>query len=126
MPEPALRAILIVGVAAIAIVAGLLETRRRGTAQAPVRVDGLGFDSAIVVFTSTDCSRCRRTMRQLSALGATVREVAHELEPGLFESVGVDGVPLVVIMTPDGNRSSQFGGAVSDFRLNRALARAGW
>ena len=126
MTEPALRAILIGGVAAIAIAAGLLATRRRRSAQPPVRVDGLGFDSAIVVFTSTDCSRCRKTMSQLSVLDATVREVAYELEPGLFESAGVDGVPLVVVMTPDGARSSQFAGAVGDFRLNRALARAGW
>lgn len=126
MPELLARALLLGGLVAVAVAVGVLTTRARRSAQPPVRVAGLGFDAAIVAFTSTDCSNCKKVMRLLSRLDVPVREVAYELEPRLFETAGVDGVPLVVVMRPDGSRSAQFGGVVRRLRLRRALARAGW
>lgn len=119
--------VLVVGGAAIAAVAiGLLARRRRGTSQPPARVERLGVEAAVIAFTSTDCSNCKEVMRRLSRLDVPVREVAYELEPAAFEAAEVEAVPLVVVMTPEGARSQQFGGLVDVVRLRRALSRAGW
>jgi hypothetical protein len=126
MPDLAVRAIWLGGLALVAVGVGLLATRVRRSSQPAVRLDDLGFESAIVAFTSTDCSNCKKVMRLLSEFEVPVREVAYELEPGLFETAGVEGVPPVVVVGKDGSPARQFGGMVSRFRLRIALARAGW
>jgi hypothetical protein len=113
-------------VAGMAIVAGLVVARRNRSTQPDARVERLGFDAAVVAFTSTDCPTCRKVMRRLTALEVAVREVTFELEPGLFDEAGVDGVPLVVVLTRAGDHAAQFGGLVSAARVRRALAVAGW
>ena len=92
----------------------------------PADLTAFDFDVAVVAFTSTDCSTCRKVMRRIGTLGVPVREVTYELEAGSFEKAGVDGVPLVVVLTPGQERAAQFGGAVSRNRLHRAVAAAGW
>jgi hypothetical protein len=126
MPDLMVRAVLLVGLVGVAVAVGVIATRVRRVSQPQARVVGLGFDAAIIAFTSTDCSNCRKVMRRLSKLGVPVREVAYELEPQHFEEAGVEGVPLVVVTKRDGTRSAQFGGSVGKVRLRRALARAGW
>ncbi len=126
MSDLLIRALVVGGGAAAAVAIGLLARRRRSSKQPPVRVEGLALEAAVVAFTSTDCSNCKEVMRRLSRLSVPVREVAYELEPALFEAAGVEAVPLVVIVTPEGARSQQFGGLVELSRLRRALSRAGW
>jgi len=126
MPEFAVRVLLVGGLIAAAVAVGMMATRSRRSAQPPVRVGRLGSDAAIIAFTSTDCSRCRSVMRLLSDFDVSVREITYELEPGLFDEAGVEGVPLVVVRRPDGSHSAQFGGVVGRWRLRRALVRAGW
>lgn len=126
MTDLAVRAVLVAALAAAAAGAGLAVTRRRGATQPRARVERLGFDVAVVAFTSTDCSTCRKVMGRLGALGVPVREVTHELEPGVLEAAGVEGVPLVVVLSPTGEPSAQFGGNVSRRRLRRAVEHAGW
>ncbi len=117
---------VIAAIGAAAIAAGLVATRRRRRVQPPADLSGFDFDAAIVAFTSTDCSTCRKVMQRVGALGVAVREVTYELESPSFEKAGVDGVPLVVVLTPRQEPSAQFGGAVSRRRLQRAVAAAGW
>ena len=126
MPDLAVRLVLVASVAALSIGAGLWATRRRRKVQPPADVKGLGIDAAVVAFTSTDCSTCRKVMRRLGSLGVPVREVTHELEPGLLEKAGVGGVPLVVVLDDGGTPVAQFAGSVSGRRLRRALRAAGW
>ncbi len=126
MPEFAVRVLLVGGLTAVAVAVGFMATRSRRSSQPPVRVGHLELDAAIIAFTSTDCSSCRSVMRLLSDFDVPVREVAYEIEPGLFDVAGVEGVPLVVVMRPDGSRATQFGGAIGRSRLRRALLRAGW
>ena len=100
-------------------------TTHGGRRKPLARLERLDLDAAVVAFTSTDCSNCKKVMRMLGGLGVTVREVTFELEPGLFEAAGVEGVPLVVVARRDGNAAVQFGGSVRRAAVARALRRAG-
>ena len=126
MPDLVVRLIWIALLAGAGIGIGLAASRRRKRSQPPVDVSGLGFQAALIAFTSTECANCKKVMRQLHGFDVPVREVAYELEPGHFETAGVDGVPLVVVVRPDGSRSAQMAGLVSRMRLSRELSRAGW
>jgi hypothetical protein len=126
VPEILVRALWLGGGAALAVGLGALATRQRRISQPPARLEGLDLEAVIVAFTSTDCRNCRKVMRLLGALDVPVREVAHELEPALFEAAGVDAVPLVIVRRNDGSVAAQFGGVPGRRRLRRAVARAGW
>ena len=77
-------------------------------------------------YEAARCTNCGKVMRSLRGLDVPIREVTYELEPGLFETAEVSGVPLVVVMSPDGSAFEQFAGAIRPRRLRRSLARAGW
>lgn len=126
MSDVLVRAVLAAGVAGVAVAAGWVAVRRARIAQPAAAVERLGFDTPVVVFTSTDCPTCRKVMRRLAEVDFAVREVTFELEPGLFDTAGVDGVPLVVVLEPGGAHAAQFGGPVSAARVKRAVAAAGW
>ena len=126
MPELLARLIVLGVGAGIAVGIGLAATRAKRASQPRAQVDVVETDAAVVAFTSTDCDNCARVMAALRGLGVTVREVAHEREPALFEAAGVEAVPLVVVVRPGGGFASQFAGRVRRSRLRRALADAGW
>lgn len=126
MTDLALRVAVAGGVAVLALLGARLAARHQRSAQPKARVSGLDVDAAVIAFTSTDCPTCRKMMRRLGDLGVPIREVTHELEPDRFEAAGVEGVPLIVVMTPGGSPTQQLAGTVSTARLRRAVARAGW
>ena len=126
MPDLMLRALWLAAAAGLAVGIGVLASRARRASQPAVRLDGLGVEGAVVAFTSTDCENCAKVMSLLSEFDVPVREVAHELEPVLFEAAGVGAVPLVVVVDHDGSAIAQFGGVPSRSRVRRALIRAGW
>lgn len=125
MPDLVIRALSLGGLAALAVLVGMRANHARRSSQPLARLERLDLDAAVVAFTSTDCSNCKKVMRMLGGLGVTVREVTFELEPGLFEAAGVEGVPLVVVARRDGNAAVQFGGSVRRAAVARALRRAG-
>jgi hypothetical protein len=124
MSDIAVRLILVVAVIAAAAAGGLLA-RRTSSGHPPVHIDGAGFSSGLVVFTSTECSKCKDVIAAAKATGAPLREVTYELEPGLQERVGVVGVPLTLVIDNTGLLSRQFAGSVGEQKLRRALDRAG-
>jgi thioredoxin-like negative regulator of GroEL len=91
----------------------------------PLDLAGASFQSGIVVFTSTECRRCKEVLAVAKATGAPLREVTYELEPALQEQLGVAGVPLTLVIDAKGQRVAQFAGPVRPQRLRRALRRAG-
>jgi len=115
-------ALLVAVVAAAAIVA---YGARRRPHHAPADITGLGFGPGLVVFTSTECRRCKLVLAAAKATGAPLREVTFELEASLQEQAGVTGVPLTIVIDGDGKATAQFAGLVGERRLRRALAGAG-
>jgi hypothetical protein len=114
--------LLVLGVGgALAFVA-----RRMRPHHPPVDITGLGLPAGLIVFTSTDCPRCRPVLAAAQASGAPVREVTYELEGDLQRRAGVVGVPLTVVVDSNGAAVAQLPGRVSPGRLRRAAVRAGF
>ena len=114
--------LLVVGVAAAAAVVA----RRLRPHHPPVDIAGLGLPPGVVVFTSTDCPRCKPVLAAARASGAPVREVTYELEGDLQRRAGVVGVPLTVVVDGNGSLVAQIPGRISPGRLRRVAVRAGF
>lgn len=114
--------LVLLGVAAAAAGAA----RRLRPHHPPLDIVGLGLPPGVVVFTSTDCPRCKPVLVAARASGAPTREVTYELEGDLQRRAGVVGVPLTIVVDHGGNIVAQLPGAVSSGRLRRAVARAGF
>lgn len=112
---------------AVLVAAGVVAylTRRRIPHHPPVVIAGLGLPSGIVVFTSTECQRCKETLAMAKSLGVPVREVTYELESDLQGRVGVVGVPLTLVINPSGQQVVQLAGRPRRGALRRAVRRAG-
>ena len=124
MDNPALG--LVVVTAVILTAAGIAYLSRRNTTFHPlVDVTGLGLPSGIVVFTSTDCHRCKDALAVVRGLDVPLREVTYELESELQERAGVVGVPLTLVVGESGDSIAQFAGQLNERSLRRAVARAG-
>jgi hypothetical protein len=124
MSDIAIRLGLIVAVIAVAAGGGVVA-RKKLVGHPPVHIDRAGFDPGLVVFTSTECSRCKAVIAAAKATGAPLREVTYELERSLQEQVGVVGVPLTLVIDRRGRLRSQYAGSVGESKLRRALDRAG-
>lgn len=124
MTDPALRLLLVALVLVVGIGGGVLA-RRRFTYHPPLDIAGLDFAPGLVVFTSTNCERCKEVLAVAKATAAPLREVTFELEPGLQDQVGVTGVPVTLVIGRSGQVVSQLAGSVSRRRLRSALRRAG-
>ncbi len=125
MSDPLVRLlILALVVGGAAGVAYLL--RRNTTYHPPVDILGLGLPAGLVVFTSTECVRCREVLAVAKTLDVPLREVTYEIESDLQERVGVIGVPLTLVIDETGKLVGQLAGAVSRSRLRRALRRTGF
>ncbi|MDJ0923849.1 MAG: hypothetical protein QNJ77_04735 [Acidimicrobiia bacterium] len=125
MDDVAGRVLLLLGVAAVAAIAAWWARRTRSY-HPPVDVAGLGLPAGIVVFTSTDCPRCKDVLAIARASGAPLREITYELEGDLQRRAGVIGVPLTVILDGSGTPVAQLAGQVRRRSLQRALRQAGF
>jgi hypothetical protein len=115
--------LLVVGSVIVVVAIVALVARRLGTPyHAPVDLDGLDLPAGLVLFTSTECEKCRKARAVVKATGAPLREVTYEIEAAMFERGGVSGVPLTVVIEENGGVVAQFAGVPSWRRLNRALA----
>lgn len=123
MSEVAVRLGLIATVVVVSLVAALIA-RRTVAIHPPVAIEGLGFGTGLVVFTSTDCVRCKEALAAAKATGLPMREVTYELEPGLLERAGVTGVPLTLVLDEHGQLVAQLAG-VRHRALRRAASRVG-
>lgn len=122
MAETLLRILVIAAVLVVA--AGVAYLSRRQAYHAPIDITGAQFSPGLVVFTSTECIRCKVVLAAAKATGAPLREVTYEIEAPLHERLGVTGVPLTLVVDPDGAVAAQFAGLVRSGRLQRALTRA--
>jgi len=124
MSDPALRALAAAAIIATAAGIGLLAARWSRPSHPALDLSGLGLPPGIVLFTSTGCATCREARACAEGVGLPIREVTHELEPGLFERAGVEAVPLTAVVDRDGRVLAQFAGAPRRRALARAAAAA--
>jgi len=111
---------LVIGILTLVVVGIAIATRRwQRPSYNPVSVAGHGFPEGYVVFTSTDCTNCKTALARLKQTGAPIREVTWELEAPLIEEIGVEAVPHVVYIGPDGQPLAQTVGIPSARWLRR-------
>lgn len=108
-------------VAIITVIARKLGSPHHGR----VEVAGLDLPSGIVLFTSTECSNCKEALARAKETGAPLREITYEIEAARFESAGISGVPLTLVIDGEGSVIEQIAGVPGRRRLRRALDRAG-
>ncbi|GBE24640.1 MAG TPA: hypothetical protein ENG98_02050 [Actinobacteria bacterium] len=106
---------LIVVVALVAIVAGLTYVANRfgEPKHEPVVLGNVSVPAGVVLFSSTECSRCKIVAADLRKLAVPLREITHELESGILEEVGVDAVPLTLLVAEDASVLWQRAGRLS-------------
>ncbi len=117
------RLLLVLGVLVGAGLIGYL-TRHGAAHHPPVAIAGYGLPAGVVVFTSTECGRCKEALVIAKKTGVSVREVTYELEPELQKRVGVVAVPLTLVISRSGELVAQLAGRIRPRALQRAIARA--
>ena len=125
MSDSLVRLALILAVGLVAAGIGFLS-RRKVTYHPPVDISGLDLPAGLVIFTSTECVRCRELLVAAKSLDVPLREVTYELEASLQERAGVVGVPLTLVIDRSGLLVEQMAGVVGIRALRRAAARAGF
>ncbi len=125
MGDLAVRVLLVLLVVVIAGGVAFLS-RRNTTYHPPVEIQGLGLPPGLVIFSSTDCHRCKEVLAVARLVEVPLREVTYELEPELQESAGVVGVPLTLAIDKSGRLVAQLAGVVRVGTLRRAATRAGF
>jgi hypothetical protein len=136
------RLLVLLAVAAVAGAVALLLRSRLGT-DAPTRpawavpdhVDRADLDRPdapwmVAVFSSSTCTACRGTWekaRQLESEDVAVQDVDSVEDAALHERYGVNAVPLVLVLGPDGTVHDSFLGepSAADLWARVAAARDG-
>lgn len=109
----------------IVIVIARLVGRLRQPSHPPIDLSGFAESAGVVVFTSTDCSNCREALAMVESLGVPLREVTWELEPTVFEELGVQSVPLTAVIDADRQVELLVAGVPRGRSLGDAARRAG-
>ncbi len=133
------RVLLLVGLAAIAGGVAFVLRQRLGS-DAPTRpawvvpdhIDRSDLDRPdapwmVAVFSSATCLACRATWekaRQMESDEVAVQDIEAVADKALHERYGVDAVPLVVIVGPDGAVAKSFLGEPTAADLWAAVADA--
>lgn len=125
MSEQALRLLIPIGIIVSALVLAAVANRYARPSHPEVQVGEVGDRPGVMLFTSTDCSTCKRTIERLKQLDLPYREVTYELEPHRFDDWGVVAVPLTVFVDADSNIAGVFTGVPARRKLRGAAASAG-
>jgi hypothetical protein len=133
------RLLVLVALAAVVGVVAFLVRRRLGT-DAPTRpawaipdhVDRADLDRPdapwmVALFSSSTCLACRATWEKARALESdevAVQDIDAVADKALHERYGVDAVPLLLVLGPDGTVRTSFLGEPATADLWAAVAEA--
>lgn len=109
------RLLVVLGVLAVAAVAGLVAGRRAGRRR--VHWPGLG---GVVLFTATGCDGCEQARSALEAVGVGFTRVPWEERPDLFDLYRIERVPTIGSVDA-GGRGWAVEGVPAAVRLRRWL-----
>lgn len=101
--------LLLVLAVAVLVVAIVFVLRRRP----PVRrrtLTGSGLPSGVYLLTSDGCDTCERARSQLTRRGVGHTELSWQKNPEVFERLGIDAVPSVLVIGETGSGTWWRGG----------------
>lgn len=113
MDDTATRLIFILFVVAAVVLATFLAHRFGTATLGAVTVDTTALPAGVVLFSSTECPRCKDVAAVLRSLAIPLREVTWELESGTLETLGIDAVPLTLLIDNDARVVWQRSGRLS-------------
>ncbi len=116
------RILVVVVVVGFALIAARATRGWQRPTHPPVDLTSTQLPNGVIVFTSSECVNCKAVRGALKELGVSYREVTWELEPGVFESAGVESVPLVVVRDGTGATRGQMAGRPGRRRLRSLVA----
>lgn len=79
----------------VVIVVGLLRRFPRSSART---IDAAGLDPGVYLFTSGGCGTCDGARETLVGRGVEFTEVTWDDDPDVFQRLGMDAVPSVVVV----------------------------
>jgi len=121
----ALRIVVVIAAILVVIAVSRLIARWQGPAHPPIDLGDFGPRPGVVVFTSTDCANCKEALAAVRSLGVPYREVTWELEPAVFDGIGVEAVPLTTVVDDEGGVEFLSAGVPRKRSLLHAAQRAG-
>ncbi len=125
MSDPVVRLAIAAVVIAVAVGVSYLAKAVRKPMHPSIVIGDVGDRPGVVLFTSTDCSSCKKAIARLKELSVPFREVTHELEPNQFEAWEVVAVPLTVVIDDDGDAVDVISGVPPKRHLLKAARSAG-
>ena len=121
----ALRIGLVIAAILVVIVVSRLIARWQRPAHPPIDLGDFGPRPGVVVFTSTDCANCREALAIVRSLDVPYREVTWELEPGVFDGIGIEAVPLTTVVDDAGGVQLLAAGVPRKRSVKRAAVKVG-
>jgi hypothetical protein len=76
----------------------LLANRFGEPRHAAVSLGDVSVPPGVVLFSSTECSTCKVVAANLRKLAVPLREITYELESATLSELGVDAVPLTLLV----------------------------
>ncbi len=102
------RALIVLAVAAV--VALVVVALRRLPRTRPRTIPAPGLEPGVYLLTSGGCETCEAARATLRARGAAFTEMSWEDEPEVFQRLGIDAVPSVLVV--DNGRGRWWRGGV--------------
>ena len=125
MNDVLLRLLIVAALVLVAVGVAAIASRLRRPPHPDITVGEVGDRPGVVLFTSTTCPTCKKTISLLEDIGVPFREVTHDLEPQRFETWGVVAVPVTVVVDERSEVVDVFSGVPRRRAVERAVARAG-
>lgn len=89
---------LIVAALVVAVVVVVMLLRRFSRTRART-IDAPGFEPGVYLFTSGGCDTCAGARETLVGRGVAFTELTWDDDPEVFQRLGMDAVPSVLVVT---------------------------
>lgn len=119
------RVVVVLVVLGLSLVVAAVARKVQRPVHPHITVGDAGDRPGVVLFTSTECGTCKKTIALLRSQAVAFREITYDLEPQRFDLWMVFAVPLCVVLDTDGAVIEVMSGVPRTRTLRRAIRRAG-
>lgn len=122
MDDLTIRVAVVVGLVVVVIGLTLAANKFGEQRHAAIALGDVSVPPGLVLFSSTECSTCKAVAADLRKIAVPLREITYELESATLSELGVDAVPLTLVVAEDQRILWQRAGRLSARSL-REIAR---
>lgn len=125
MSDDIVRVMAVLVVVGVALVVAAVARKVQRPVHPGITVGDAGDRPGVVLFTSTECGTCKKTIALLKSESIAFREITYDIEPQRFDLWMVFAVPLCVVLDKGGDVVEVMSGVPRTRALRRAVRRAG-